>query len=244
MLQRLSIKTFEQLTAGELYEILKARAAVFVIEQRILYLDMDGIDRKAVHIFLHDDALRVSAYARIFPGEEEGDIHMGRVLTTERGKGYGKRVVDAAMLVAAFGMNARRVVIDAQTSVVGFYRKLGFLQVSEEYIIEEIPHVKMVFENPQDIVASPQRERVGRIFAMEHTFRNLAAAVSDRGNDSTLKNCKDDFDALMAYYESPLWREDFEADEAGLLPSDLPRGVLSEDAVWNLAEQWKVLSKK
>ena len=241
MLQKLVIKTFEQLTAGELYEILKARAAVFVMEQRILYLDMDDIDKDAAHVFLQDDAGKVLGYARLFPGEEVGDVHMGRVLTTVRGKGYGRRVVLASMLVAAFRMDARRIVIDAQTSVVDFYRKLKFKAVSREYIIEDIPHIKMVFENPQNIVAEPQRDSVRRVFEMESILDRLTAIVSA---DSCLKNYQDDFNKLISYYGSPLWREDLDADEAGLMPAELPRGVLSEDAVWNLAEQWKILSEK
>lgn len=240
MLQKLVIKTFEQLTADELYEILKARAAVFVMEQRILYLDMDDIDKDAVHVFLQDDAGKVSGYARLFRGEGQGDIHMGRVLTTVRGKDYGRRVVKAAMLVAAFRMDAIRIVIDAQTSVVDFYRKLKFKAVSEEYIIEEIPHVKMVFEDPQRVVSQSQRERVKRIFEMESVLDTLSSIVLAREeNRSSFEKHQGEFDKLIAYYESPLWREDLDADDAGLLPTDLPRGVLSEDGVWNIAEHWK-----
>ena len=51
-----------------------------------------------------------------------------------------------------------------------------------------------------------------------------------------------DIAELEAYYTSPQWRKDFEADEAGKLPKDLKRGVLSEDGVWNLLEDYKRFS--
>lgn len=244
MVLTLSIKTFGQLTADELYEILRARSAVFVMEQRILYQDMDEIDRRAIHVFLRRDASDVVAYARIFPGSGTDDVHMGRVLTTERGKGFGRRVVRAAVGAAVFRMKARRIVIDAQTSVTQFYERLGFRQVSGENIIEEIPHVKMILDNFECVFPETQRERIHRIVDMEDILNSLATALSARaGNLDDLRRLQGPAQRLFNYYGSSLWRSDMDADEAGLLPADLPRGVLSQDGVWNVMEHWNSLEK-
>lgn len=82
---------------------------------------------------------------------------------------------------------------------------------------------------------STDRERIDRITRMEQALDESAEAVSALGE--ALKQYLDILPALKElteYYSSPLWREDFEADEAGLLPRGLKRGVLSEDGVWNL----------
>ena len=71
-------------------------------------------------------------------------------------------------------------------------------------------------------------ERLRRIAEMEEHLNRIRAWLKDETSESV----EDDVRTLDAYYRSPLWREDFEADEAGELPPDLPRGVLSEDAVY------------
>lgn len=77
---------------------------------------------------------------------------------------------------------------------------------------------------------------------MEEAFDAASAAVralSDALNG--YEEAREALDRLTEYYESPLWREDFEADEAGLLPPDLKRGVLGEDGLWYLLEERKTL---
>ena len=85
--------------------------------------------------------------------------------------------------------------------------------------------------------------RIERITYMEKLFDKSEEVVS------RLEQALEDFAAiapaiaeLEAYYTSPQWRKDFEADEAGKLPKDLKRGVLSEDGVWNLLGEYKRLS--
>lgn len=137
------IKTFNELTADELYEILRARSAVFLMEQRIFYLDMDQTDRDSLHVFMRDGR-EVVAYARLFPADKPGEVHMGRVLTTRRGCGLGKQIVAVALRAAFQRMSAECISIDSQSYVADFYRKFGFRQVSEEFILEDLPHVKMI----------------------------------------------------------------------------------------------------
>ena len=78
-----------------------------------------------------------------------------------------------------------------------------------------------------EIAGFPEENRIARIKRMEAIMDSISQNMS--GSEQDLK-------ILTEYYESPLWREDFEADEAGKLPKDLKRGVLSEDAIYNLLE--------
>ena len=78
-------------------------------------------------------------------------------------------------------------------------------------------------------------ERIARIQEMEEHMNRVAAAVDRAQTEpASLIAVQDSVRALVEYYESPLWRSDFEADEAGLLPKELRRGVLSEDALYDL----------
>ena len=78
-------------------------------------------------------------------------------------------------------------------------------------------------------------ERIRRISEMEEKLNRVTAWLENPTEESV----EADVRALEAYYESPLWRQDFEADEAGELPADLPRGVLSEDAVYNALTEYE-----
>ncbi len=90
-----------------------------------------------------------------------------------------------------------------------------------------------------------ENERTERIRAMEEAFDASSAAV--RALSDALDGYEEAREALRrltGYYESPLWREDLEADEAGLLPPGLKRGVLSEDGVWDLLTEWREIKDR
>lgn len=76
-------KTFCELTAKELYEILRVRAEIFVVEQNCVYLDPDGKDYDALHVFIEEDG-RILAYLRAFQISDD-IVQLGRVLTVQRG---------------------------------------------------------------------------------------------------------------------------------------------------------------
>ena len=80
----------------------------------------------------------------------------------------------------------------------------------------------------------PKDAQIARIKYMEGILNSLSESVREQKFDKAFEQ---ELQCLTAYYEGPLWREDFEADEAGRLPKDLKRGVLSEDAVYNLLEE-------
>ncbi len=137
-------KTFDTLTASELYDILGARAAVFVVEQNIVYQDMDGVDREALHLWLTDDE-SIIAYMRIFPDKKDaGTVRMGRVLTTVRGQGYGGILLKDGITAAKDHFGAGQIKLDAQTYAIGFYEKAGFTVCSAEFLEDGIPHKEMV----------------------------------------------------------------------------------------------------
>lgn len=134
-------KSFADLSGREVYEILKARAKIFMFEQKIWYLDMDNVDYIAYHLFLEENG-EVAAYLRAFKGENDGEIHIGRVLSVEHNKGLGTDLMNKA--IDYFKQNKiKSIVLNSQMPAVKFYEKLGFNTVGEEFIEAGIPHIKM-----------------------------------------------------------------------------------------------------
>ena len=85
-------------------------------------------------------------------------------------------------------------------------------------------------------------EQIERIKQMESLFNYVSAAMNGLTSGTKVPNeVKDAVSILTEYYGSAEWKQDFEADEAGLLPKELKRGVLSEDGIWNLLSVWNAL---
>ena len=136
-------KLFSELTTEELYELLRIRSEVFVVEQNCVYQDMDGDDQASVHLWLTDQD-RVVALCRVCPaGTHMTEVSIGRVITTERGKGYGKRIMLAGIEAAREHFDATTIEIEAQEYAKGFYEQVGFRQSSDPFILDGIPHIKM-----------------------------------------------------------------------------------------------------
>ena len=138
----MEVKTFDQLTTRELYEILKTRAAVFIVEQNCAYQDLDDIDFKSTHLMLYSDGELV-AYSRVFKDDESDLWHIGRVLTTQRNKHFGLRIMEEAIRVAK-EMDAQLIEIEAQSYAIGFYEQLGFEVSSDEFLLDGILHRRML----------------------------------------------------------------------------------------------------
>ena len=134
-------KKFGELTNTEVYEILKSRMEVFLLEQKIVCLDTDDMDYESLHCFYKEEG-RVVAYLRAFE-KEEGIVKVGRVLTLEHGNGLGRKLMENsfAEIIKTFG--CRKIVVDAQKQAEGFYAKLGFETVSGEFLEEGVFHVEM-----------------------------------------------------------------------------------------------------
>lgn len=137
-------KLFSELTAAEIYEILKVRAQVFQMEQNIHYLDEDDVDYDSLHCFFEENG-QVTAYLRAFP--DNGKIRVGRVLTITRGQGHGRRLMDLSVQAARERFGALDIIMDAQKHAEGFYKKLGFVTTSGEFLEEGIVHVEMVLSS-------------------------------------------------------------------------------------------------
>lgn len=139
----LIIKRFDELTTSELYAILQARVAVFVVEQQCIYQEIDGKDLYSHHVFYMDRG-QLQAYVRVIPPEQTGGaVTIGRVLTVKRGAGRGKGVMLEGIKVARDIFGADSIHIEAQVYAKGFYEKLGFVQTSAEFLDDGIPHVQM-----------------------------------------------------------------------------------------------------
>lgn len=138
-------KRFDDLTNHELYELLRVRSEIFVVEQNCVCQDMDNDDQKAIHVWLTVDG-KVMAIARVFPaGIHLKEASIGRVVTVEHGKGYGKQIMLFAIETVIKEFNATRIEIEAQEYAKGFYEKVGFKQSSDTFLLDGIEHIKMTW---------------------------------------------------------------------------------------------------
>lgn len=139
-------KDFEELTNAQVYEILKSRSQIFMLEQNIHCLDMDDVDYRSRHYFMEEEG-RIVAYLRTFYKDKNHKVaKIGRVLTLTHRKGLGAELMRYAMADIKKQMKCERVCVDAQKQAVGFYEKCGFTAVSGEFMEEGIPHIAMEME--------------------------------------------------------------------------------------------------
>ncbi|MBD5538220.1 MAG: GNAT family N-acetyltransferase [Lachnospiraceae bacterium] len=134
-------KHFNELTTTELYEILKARSEIFIMEQNILYQDMDDVDYESLHCFFVEDN-KVVAYLRAFYNEDNV-VKLGRVLTLKHGNGIGKDLLEQSLIAIKEKMKCKKICMDAQKYAVGFYEKFGFKVTSEDFLEEGVVHNTM-----------------------------------------------------------------------------------------------------
>jgi ElaA protein len=135
-------RAFDELTARELYRIVELRERVFVVEQACIYLDADGYDLAARHVWA-ESGDRVDAYLRIVPaGVKFAELSIGRVIVAPhaRGTGLGKELMQRG-IAAARGAAIR---IGAQAHLEKFYAELGFVRASEDFVEDGIPHLEML----------------------------------------------------------------------------------------------------
>ena len=138
----MELQSFDQLSTRTLYEILQLRSAVFVAEQDCNYLDPDGVDLSAYHLFKRIDG-NIVCYARLYESKKEA--HIGRVLTPSeaRGKGYGIELMKAAVDNCKVLFPNKDIVISAQEYLLRFYEGFGFVVEGTRYFEDNLPHFKM-----------------------------------------------------------------------------------------------------
>jgi len=140
------LMSFEDLRVGELYEVLRLRSEVFVVEQQCLYQDMDGADREAMHL-LGVQGHELKAYARCFaPGVKFEEASIGRVCTRQsvRGTGLGQTLMEQSVAAIRQVWGPQAIRIGAQAHLVGFYARHGFKDVGKPYLEDGIPHLEML----------------------------------------------------------------------------------------------------
>ena len=136
-------KEFSQLTTRELYEILKSRAQIFLLEQEIICQDLDDVDYKSLHCFMCDGE-RVTAYLRAYMSDEiNKTVKIGRVLTLEHKKGVGSDLMRKSIDEIKKHFDCQKICVHAQKQAMGFYEKMGFCAVSDEFVEEGIAHIMM-----------------------------------------------------------------------------------------------------
>jgi ElaA protein len=139
------IKRFEELSTRELYNLLQLRSEVFVVEQNCVYQDIDGKDEKALHLIGEDNGKTV-AYARLFkPNDYFEQASIGRVLVKEtyRVKKLGHFLMKEAIAGIEKHFDQKKITISAQLYLKKFYESHGFIQTSEMYLEDDIPHIQM-----------------------------------------------------------------------------------------------------
>lgn len=140
------ISAFKQLSGEELYQILRLRSEVFVVEQNCVYQDIDGKDQKALHVIGEFDG-KIVAYTRIFKaGDYFENASIGRVVVDAhyRDQKWGHDLMHESIagIQRHFGESAIR--ISAQLYLKRFYESHGFVLVGETYLEDGIPHIEMV----------------------------------------------------------------------------------------------------
>lgn len=142
------LKKFEELKVEEIYKILEIRNEVFIVEQQCVYQDCDGKDESAYHLYLKDNN-KIIAYLRILKkGVSFDEISIGRVLVHKnyRGKGISREMMLKAINFIELNLNEKEIKIQAQSYLVNFYGSLGFREVSNEYLEDNIPHIDMLYK--------------------------------------------------------------------------------------------------
>jgi ElaA protein len=139
------IKPFQALSLSELYSILQLRSEVFVVEQNCIYQDIDGKDEKALHVLGEFDG-KIVAYARLFkPNDYFEKSSIGRVIVDQdfRDKKLGHFLMREAIEAIRNHFGETQITISAQLYLKKFYESLGFIQTSEMYLEDDIPHIEM-----------------------------------------------------------------------------------------------------
>jgi ElaA protein len=138
-------KPFDALSPVELYTILQLRIEVFAVEQNCVYQDADGKDQHSFHLCGWNGD-RLAAYCRLLPaGLVYDHPSIGRVVTSPhyRKGGYGRMMMQRAITQSMKQFDDPVIIISAQLYLKNFYESLGFVQVSETYLEDDIPHIKM-----------------------------------------------------------------------------------------------------
>ncbi len=140
-----TIRAFNELSLSELYQLLRLRESVFVIEQDCIYQDVDNKDQKALHVLGVCDG-KIVAYSRLFaPGDYFNHASIGRVVIDKeyRDRKWGYPLMETSIKGIMDHFGESRIEISAQLYLRKFYENNGFYAISETYLEDDIPHIRM-----------------------------------------------------------------------------------------------------
>ena len=143
---KIEVKFFSELSLQELYSILQLRSAVFGVEQKCVYQDIDCKDEKALHV-LGIKNNEIIAYTRIFkPGDYFENASIGRVVVAknQRNFKYGHAIMKVSIDAIQTHFKEHLIKISAQAHLKSFYNNCGFKEFGEEYLEDDIPHIAML----------------------------------------------------------------------------------------------------
>ncbi|MFV1883173.1 MAG: GNAT family N-acetyltransferase [Balneola sp.] len=139
---------FEKLTPAQLYDILKLRQDIFMIEQNCLYKDMDNSDSKAYHLLMYEGDV-LAAYLRIFaPGIKYKEASIGRIVVSPdfRGGQLGKELIKSGISRTFELFEDTDIRIEAQAALKNYYKQFGFAEEGKVYVVDDIDHLQMVLK--------------------------------------------------------------------------------------------------
>jgi len=140
------LKSFDDLTPKELYQILQLRNEVFIVEQNCPYQDLDNKDLKAFHLMGMQNH-QLLAYSRLLaPGISYSESSIGRVVSSPaaRKTGMGKQLMTESIHQIQNLFHTDSIRIGAQLYLKKFYESFGFQQEGEPYLEDQIPHIIML----------------------------------------------------------------------------------------------------
>ncbi|MGZ3862855.1 MAG: GNAT family N-acetyltransferase [Bacteroidia bacterium] len=145
---RIRVKKFKELSVNELYDLLRLRTEIFVLEQKCVYIDQDYNDQESIHILGYEKK-KLVAYARVVPPDTIfKTVSIGRVVVNKkfRGRAFGYEIMEKAIETAVKKYKPEVISISAQKHLEGFYGNLGFKSVGKVYLDDNIPHIKMLLK--------------------------------------------------------------------------------------------------
>ena len=143
------ILDFKEINNFNLYQLLKLRSKVFVVEQNCVYHDIDKKDHHSYHLMAYDNQILVAYLRIVHPGISYSEASIGRVLTkmSHRRRGISKKIIKSAIQKVKDLYNNSNIRISAQEYLIPFYTSLNFVALGEVYLEDDIPHIEMIYVN-------------------------------------------------------------------------------------------------
>ena len=139
---------FSHLKPNQVYDLLRLRQQVFIVEQDCIYKDIDGIDPDCFHLLVYDNEI-LAAYLRILePGLKFKEASLGRIIVAKdyRGTGLGQELIKSGISFVKSEFDNHSIRIEAQTHLKKYYHSFGFVEEGNTYKVDGINHIQMKLE--------------------------------------------------------------------------------------------------